>query len=160
MILPFFHHYVIARLELPKRSHNWRLALDMSHQSLNLSPAKKIVNKQTNNACKSLQICKCYQLVQMQKTWKNTIVHVAKNWYRNSRNSEKVCESSWKIQFRWQPLLFLDYDMIYLSKALGDRLVQNTEVKKKCSKKSSTPFLLFMIGYKIKSFFSNAFPLK
>ena len=50
--------------------------------------------------------------------------------------------------------------MIYLSKALGDRLVQNTEVKKKCSKKSSTPFLLFMIGYKIKSFFFKCVPLR
>ena len=66
----------------------------MSHQSLNLSPAKKIVNKQTMPPGASAELL----------LW-TIVIEI------NSQNSEKVCESSWEIQFRWQPLLFLEYDI-------------------------------------------------
>ena len=53
---------------------------------------KKIVNKQTMPVSLELLL------------W-TIVIEI------NSQNSEKVCESSWEIQFRWQPLLFLDYDI-------------------------------------------------
>ena len=52
-------------------------------------------SKQTNNAC--LPACKKFP--------EKIDIEI------NSQNSEKVCESSWQIQFRWQPLLFLEYDI-------------------------------------------------
>ena len=52
-------------------------------------------SKQTNNACVSGTLALLWTIV----------IEI------NSQNSEKVCESSWEIQFRWQPLLFLDYDI-------------------------------------------------
>ena len=55
---------------------------------------KKIVNKQTMPPGASAELL----------LW-TIVIEI------NSQNSEKVCESSWEIQFRWQPLLFLDYDI-------------------------------------------------